>query len=852
VRGEGRYRLTLKSLYVSDDSSAVEIMNICAKIFETLKKAYEENHGLNVPINSISTQIGVARRKVISALVYMWDAPIFRGRSNATADDAWVQPNETVLDDTTFDALMRRLWSWRASPSNALVYDQSEERIENAESVSIPRFDEVAAQQTLEDLSNDRPSENPRGDLYGYAPFARHLANSICSLKAPHGLVIGLYGPWGSGKSTVLNYVRYYIEHDAKIDSPIVVNFNPWWFSGIENLASAFISQLQAVLPRKNKQLKDLGKLLGNFGEGLGALAENVGIKGIDKIIRAVRGKPKDVPALKNGINEVLKSFGKTILVIIDDIDRLTSDEIRQLFKVIKALTDFPNVVYLLAFDRQVTAAALGENTSISGDDYLEKIIQVPFELPVIDTVTLRNAFLSRLNVILADAPEESFDKSYWARIYIEGIEPLIDVPRDIVRIINTLNVTYSAVKGEVNPVDFVAIEVVRVMLPDFYNIIRANENKFVGHSDNNTGPAAAELKAFHDNWLSQMPEHRRKISKQIAKHLFPKLQSVWSNIYYSADRELEWRRTRRMCNADIFPIYFRLALPEGAISSQEMELLTANTVDADKFEATLLSAVQVKRADGTSKARALLDRLMDYVENGITTEAVPNVIKALFRIGDDLLLETDELPEMFEVGNDVRVSRIIYHLLKRVDPAARGTLMIDAIRGGRALRIAGYMIGVFSDAISKPESDAALMDAQSLHALESEFASKMRQAAGSGQLLNRPHLPNLLARWAQWGDINEIREWAEHVTADNEGLISFVACFLGKTRSRGFGDYTVKEKPRLNPKLIEPYLDIDGVANRFAALSPTLQRTTRTKTAVDQYLIEYKNLKDGKNPERN
>ena len=56
-----------------------------------------------------------------------------------------------------------------------------------------------------------------------------------------------------------------------------------------------------------------------------------------------------------------------------------------------------------------------------------------------------------------------------------EGIDPLIQVPRDVVRFTNTLSVTYPAVCGEVNPVDFIALEAIRNFLPDLYDIIRKN-----------------------------------------------------------------------------------------------------------------------------------------------------------------------------------------------------------------------------------------------------------------------------------------------------------------------------------------------------------------------------------------
>lgn len=64
------------------------------------------------------------------------------------------------------------------------------------------------------------------------------LAKSIIGLSANEGFVYSIYGPWGSGKSTVINFVEHYLrEHNKKADNKnVVFKFNPWMFSGSENL----------------------------------------------------------------------------------------------------------------------------------------------------------------------------------------------------------------------------------------------------------------------------------------------------------------------------------------------------------------------------------------------------------------------------------------------------------------------------------------------------------------------------------------------------------------------------------------------------------------------------------------
>src|SRR5687768_1085203 len=85
-------------------------------------------------------------------------------------------------------------------------------------------------------LSADKPETDPAKDLFGYAPFAKHLANAIVTAPAPERLVIAITGEWGLGKSTVLEYILRAFEEEAHERDPVVIRFNPWWFAGQDDL----------------------------------------------------------------------------------------------------------------------------------------------------------------------------------------------------------------------------------------------------------------------------------------------------------------------------------------------------------------------------------------------------------------------------------------------------------------------------------------------------------------------------------------------------------------------------------------------------------------------------------------
>ena len=384
-------------------------------------------------------------------------------------------------------------------------------------------------------LSADRPSTDPAEDLFGHAPFARTLARAIRGYRGSDGIVLALYGPWGSGKSTVLAYVEHELSQGPEAERPVVVTFNPWWFSGQENLAKAFLGQLQAVLPAKYKGFEKVGNLIADFSGALGGAADLVakshGIPFFGKIFEAgakkLATKPKDVPALKKALSSLLLEQKKRVLVVIDDIDRLAPDEVRQLFTVIKALADFPFVTYLLAFDREVAAKAISEQTGLPGDRYLEKIVQVPFELPRVDRTTLRQALFTRLDAVMVGTPDGRFDGEYWTNVFHSGLDPLFTVPRDIVRLTNALSVTYPAVVGEVNTVDFIAVECVRVFLPAVYDTIRTSPDEFIGYKAWSESHDKQRALAFHDGWLAKVPEPLRGSTKELSVNYFYKFHQT-------------------------------------------------------------------------------------------------------------------------------------------------------------------------------------------------------------------------------------------------------------------------------------------------------------------------------------
>lgn len=224
----------------------------------------------------------------------------------------------------------------------------------------------------------DNPIRKPEDDALGRSKVARSFAEQVLSLDVSEGVVVGVLGPWGSGKTSFVNLARERLE----AGSAAILDFNPWMFSGAEQLVEAFFVELSSQLKLRT-ELAALGKDLEDYGEafsGLGWLPL-VGPwldrgRAASKILAKILQRRKEgVGGRRAKVVQALAALDKPLVVVLDDIDRLTTAEVRDVFKLVRLTASFPNVVYVVAFDRARVEAALGEQ-GIPGRDYLEKILQ--------------------------------------------------------------------------------------------------------------------------------------------------------------------------------------------------------------------------------------------------------------------------------------------------------------------------------------------------------------------------------------------------------------------------------------------------------------------------------------------
>ena len=200
----------------------------------------------------------------------------------------------------------------------------------------------------------------------------------------------------------------------------------------------------------------------------------------------------------------------------------------------------------------------------------------------------------------------------------------------------------------------------------------------------------------------------------------------------------------------EIADAYFRLAIPEWGIGHAEMKAISCWHVIRTEFGKKLVALSTQIRPDGMTRVRAFLDQLEDYTDQEIPEEHIPSFVQALFRVGDKLLLPEDEARNLLDSGNDIRIGRIIYRLLRRLEEPERFEMLRHAIEASDFLAVTALALTIFDQEhkrhLEQPDAWRSV-NAEHLGILQDLALRKIRAAAENGTLVRSKSLGMVLFR---------------------------------------------------------------------------------------------------------
>lgn len=519
-------------------------------------------------------------------------------------------------------------------------------------------------------FNSDKPIESITEDILGRGNTAKELGKNILNYKSKDSLIIGIIGKWGSGKTSFINLVLESLPEEKYI----IVKFNPWNISTRKQLISDFFLQLYNDIgliddTEISKEIAKNLKFISQIFKPLSLIPIpqiSLLASGTEKILGSIgnvfdeyaKFQEQDLNKIKKELNKILENIDKKILIVIDDIDRLTDEEIREIFQLVKSIADFKNTVYLLSYDDIVVKEALDKLQNNKGEEYLEKIVQVPIILPFVSKREINKIFLNRLEQIL-EISEENFDESYFGELYNNGFINNLESIRDIERYINVFNFGVNTIKEELNLCDYMVITLFKVFEPRLYKYIQEHEQYFTGvkfGGEFEINPD--EEKELIKQELKEEFKNLKKINKENAKNLietiFPKINGLYNNTTYAYDFISEWNSTRRIASPKYFINYFKLDFSKDEISRVELKRIL-DFSSKDELE-------QIFNVEN-SKRLELLERVLEIIQK-LKVEKRIAFLQFILSIADEL--EDEEVKSLFNFTKKAKykVTRIFYKIL--------------------------------------------------------------------------------------------------------------------------------------------------------------------------------------------
>ncbi len=683
---------------------------------------------------------------------------------------------------------------------------------------------------------NDSPIENVEQDTFGVANFAKALAKSLLSIKAPIGSTIALQGPWGSGKSSAVNLIRKEIGQSCSAN--LVVNeFKCWWFRGEEALALAFLQAVHdAIEPSLGEKaeaaFKSLSKRILQAGPVIGA-----GLTAVNPILGAFTGAAsayldklfsgKDsLEKLHRELSEALACQQKRFLIIIDDLDRLKPAEMLSVFQMVKSVGRLPNVMYLMVFDRALAEKAVNDICPSEGPHFLEKIVQAGFDLPMPLQSDLNHAVLSAFDEICGEMPEDQHVRFF--NVFYDVVAPYVTTPRHVARLRNAISVTWPAIANEVDRADFLALETIRLYEVGLYNAIFENSTDLVGARGRNDNDNVRNRR--FEKFLKNIPEGRHETVKTALQRLFPNMEEIT----YGNDSQEIWDAERRVCVQKHFRTYARLSLSEEVLPTATIDELVLRCDDEAYVKDLFIDASQRRRKNGESYVPVYLDALMGKAKK-IPLNKVKPLMHALFFIHDRIDLEVDRAKGFHSIADtSLRFHWLIRRLtFDRFSLEERSSIFREIVPDAAL----GWLVDFTSSAWNQHHPrEGRQSEAEETSLTTEEHAGELRQialgrirgAAADRSLIAQADLISILFEWRELAgnDPTEVLIWTKEILVDDEIVVRFAEAMTGESWSYSMGFDGLGD--RVSKRTVKVRIDKDYDIIDQDAFRASLERIVR------------------------
>lgn len=413
-------------------------------------------------------------------------------------------------------------------------------------------------------------------DTYGRMPICESTFDVLRTcFNNERSFSVAITGEWGSGKTTFMQELKARYENKRQVKS--IVWFEPWKCDSPDLIIKSFFDLLRREL---RVYIPSISSLIDEY---VLTLLDNDAVKPLRLILAAFRvAITKEHESPYERIREVLAKTQHKVVVFIDDIDRLDSEEIKEVLRLIRNTADFPYIQFIVAYDNEYVTQMLGTGGINDATKYLEKFFNVDIPLPKFEERRICEELYRRVMLLFDDGVwSPSLDNAavkdivYRRNFRLNGgeytgyiVPKVLRTMRDVIRFSNALKMICVAyqkqnVQEEVEFHDLFYLELLRYGFDDVYKILRdrplialrIDGRTIVYMTDNDENDKNKIFSVILNNYS----EDAVQIAGMIMDCLFTNNRTPHS-----------------LCNVRDYPTYFMFRLDEKILSDSEFMSLAA------------------------------------------------------------------------------------------------------------------------------------------------------------------------------------------------------------------------------------------------------------------------------------
>lgn len=621
-------------------------------------------------------------------------------------------------------------------------------------------------------FSSDQPITHISEDRLGRGSYILRLVKAIKNWSWNESIVIGLQGEWGTGKTSIVNLLLNEIENEVT-----VVKFSPWSWSNSEWINRRFFKVLftsGGFSESKIKQASEYIELLSGFNAKVGIVARLT-----KKVLKRWVKYDNSLEDLKTKICVSIEDSEKKFLVVIDDLDRLTPDEVLEVFKLVKCNADFSNIIYLMVYQRDVILKHL--NTVCFNDnaeEYLKKIVQIPLDIPSIEQQRMHGILEDSLGNLTKDIHLDVEDELRISDLFYSGLIAVIRNLRDLKRFEASIRFSkflHESESGyEVNIVDVIALEALRVFNPDVIVQIVSNRKMLTGTQIVVNESDRVVMTKQAKTLLNSSEE-----AKSLLQVLFPDIQSVAEGKDYSWHSSIDANTflKRRMCHKDMFDRYLVMSIPENDVPITQM----TNFIQHLYAEHNLINYLT------NDNLESILYRMHNYLEEKKHSIG-PAYIRNMLQLGD---IVSDTSRGVF-IGSPF--DRVCYCLKKSLNlrytsTTERASKLSSIFHNSHSYAvIARYLNTEWWARQEDKKGQVSSFDGKAYEGIISDWLESLSDFSIENpmKLLRIPALHIILIQWEkESGELKGIEKWQGKMRFGETEILSILRAFQKQT-SRG------------------------------------------------------------------